>query len=459
MEQNEFSQRRQKQEAGVVDLFVLLVDFFKGLKRFRRLLLVLPLLGALLGLGYAAVQFDAVYTASAVFSAKTASSAKADEMTELFSYLADNDVIRDEIAEHLSADVRNSRISVSVGEESKLITVSVRSESQEDALDIMQALILPFTELARHVFGSAELTVVQAPSVTDQPVRQGSYARTAAKGLLAGLALALLCCAVYACTRRTIRQEEELERQLSCPCIGMLPRASLRKKTGAAGRAVTIVNPDVGSRFCEAVRYLRTSLLDDLRAHPQERVILVAGTLPGEGVATAAGNIAMTLARNGASVVLVDANLCAPHIAALFQLEDADCGLPQVLRGEVPLENALHTAHAVRVLSGGSGAERDGVWRHAQSMQALLEELKRQADYVVVAAAPGETSSDAVVLGRLADCALYVVRQDFAAEDAVRAGLARLARSRVRLVGCVLNDVPAGVSGYGMYDGRSTGEP
>lgn len=327
----------------IIDLNVLLNDFIKGLRKFWWLLVLLPLLGAASGFGYAKMSFVPNYTASATFSVKTSSIAAASDvasdysyvynsntasqLSETFPYLANNDIIRDKIKDDLNLDVINGRISASVVTDSNLVTVKVDSNNKEDALAILQSFVEHFPDLAQYVLGSTELTMLKAPSVTNEPTNQDSCKDLTAKGLLAGLALALLCCGLYAITRNTIRQVEDFRQKLNRPCLGVLPHVAFKKNSSKIDQTVTIYNSRITGSFQESVRYMRTKLLKDLNEHPEDKVILITSTLPGEGKTTAASNIAITLAQNGKSVILVDADLRAQHIADTLKLEDTSCGL------------------------------------------------------------------------------------------------------------------------------------
>lgn len=455
----------QEQEDAVIGLGVLLNDFIKGLKKFWWLLIVLPLLGAGVGFCHGKANYVPNYTASATFSVKTSSTAlssdvvsdysyvynsnTASQLSETFPYLTNSDIIRDKIMDDLGTDMINGSISASVVPDSNLVTVQVDSNSKEDALAILESFVKHFPDLAQYVLGSTELSMLKIPSVTNEPTNQDSCKDLAVKGLLAGLALALLCCCIYAITRNTIRQIEDFQQKLNRPCLGVLPHVTFKKNSSDIDRSVIIFNSRITGFFQESVRYMRTKLLNDLREHPKDKVILITSTLPGEGKTTVAGNIAITLARNGASVILVDADLRAQRIAATLNMEDTSCGLLDVLQERVSLEDALHEFHSMRVLAGTSESEKAAAWLNTQKMKDVLQSLKKQADYVIVDAAPCGLLSDAVELGRFADCALYVVKQDCANLSQIIDGIEKLASSRVRIIGCVFNDVLTGFSGYG----------
>src|SRR5262249_28682459 len=90
----------------------------------------------------------------------------------------------------------------------------------------------------------------------------------------------------------------------------------------------------------EAYRGVRTTLSCVLRGKGAQ-VIQVTGPEAGDGTATLAANLAITAARSGKRVVLVDANFRRPRLHALFGL-CADPGLSSLLENKGKLDEAPH---------------------------------------------------------------------------------------------------------------------
>ncbi|HET6568598.1 MAG TPA: P-loop NTPase, partial [Rhodothermales bacterium] len=87
------------------------------------------------------------------------------------------------------------------------------------------------------------------------------------------------------------------------------------------------------------------------------RTILVTSASPGEGKSVSAANLAITMAKGGRRVLLVDADLRRPRIAELLGL-DRKSGLMQVLRGEVSLDsqNLSTDIEGLDVLTAGGSS-------------------------------------------------------------------------------------------------------
>lgn len=119
------------------------------------------------------------------------------------------------------------------------------------------------------------------------------------------------------------------------------------------------------------------------------RVVLVFGGKGGIGKSVVATNLATALAVDGARVAMIDLNLQYGDVGVLLHLESHPISIESVARDgdQVDpdvLERALATsAEGVRVLLAPSSPE-SGDLVTGPSLEAILNELSRRYDYVVV---------------------------------------------------------------------------
>jgi Mrp family chromosome partitioning ATPase/capsular polysaccharide biosynthesis protein len=251
-------------------------------------------------------------------------------------------------------------------------------------------------------------------------------------GLVAGVGLAFAV-GKFDTRVRTQRDAAEL---LGLPSIARLPRIS---KQARQDGLVTMSEPD--GTFSEALRMLRSNLewsnIDD-----NLRTVLVTSSIKGEGKTLTACNLAVTLARAGKNVVVVDADLRDPRVHKVFKLPNS-VGLTSVVRGTVALDHAFqvfafspgkhsHVAEpaalSLRTSSdAGVHAPADGsegeifvltsgpvppdpgeVVASRKLAAALLEIGHSNADYVLVDAPPLLSVGDAASLSSSVDGLLMV---------------------------------------------------
>jgi Mrp family chromosome partitioning ATPase len=140
---------------------------------------------------------------------------------------------------------------------------------------------------------------------------------------------------------------------------------------------------------------------------------LLTSPCPGDGKTTCALALAALLAADGKRVLVIDADLRRANLDLLLSAEEAGPpGLREVLRGEQAWMDALVTVQS----EGGafyllpSGGEAPVELLSTPRMSQLLDETRKRCDYVLLDAPSFPAVSDALVLARMTDSVLSVVR-------------------------------------------------
>lgn len=202
----------------------------------------------------------------------------------------------------------------------------------------------------------------------------------------------------------------------------------------ATGKPLQRIPHEVG----EQLRYMlsRVQKKDQL---PKRMAILSA--LRGEGVTYTARALAAVLAHDlKASVCLVDLNWHAPSSDLAASTESG--GLSEVLDGTMAAERALLSTGwpNLKVMPAGTlkPAERSAA-AYSPRLRAVLEELDQAFDHLVLDIPAVLSTSDAVMLARLADVCFFVIRQDATQDLDVKRSLTEL--DTVPVAGVVFNRV------------------
>ena len=174
--------------------------------------------------------------------------------------------------------------------------------------------------------------------------------------------------------------------------------------------------------------------------------VLVTSADAGAGKTFVAANLALLFANEPAiRVLLVDANMRRPRFEGLFGVPSR-LGLADVLAGRAELEDSVNFVSEVglSVLTAGrSGNPRD--LASADRFEAVLQQMKRTADLVIVDAPALNTWVDARSMAAAADGVLLVTRSGKSrAPDVVR-GVRSLDGGN--LIGAVITGVDGQSSG------------
>jgi non-specific protein-tyrosine kinase len=235
-----------------------------------------------------------------------------------------------------------------------------------------------------------------------------------------------------------IRSPRQLAEITGAPVLGTV--AAQRR----ARRDTLVADDGPYDRRAEALRKLRTNLraIDVDATH---RAVLVTSPVGGDGGTATACNLAITLARGGARVLLVDADLRRPRVASALHVPGG-VGLTNVLTGTADLDEAIHAWREPNlwVLPSGPVPDNPSELVGFRKMNALLTILRGRYDVVVIDAPPVLPVADAAATAAVCDGVLLVVRYGATRRDQVEGALAALRLAGVALLGCVLNGVPAG---------------
>lgn len=319
----------------------------------------------------------------------------------------------------------------------------------------------------------------------------GTAALKMGLGLLLGLLLGLGGAFLLEALNTSIHKPEDLETALHVPGLAVIPRltgtgpsprrlggllgpgrkAQLESKRQTASSLGTVTQPfSVG---LEAFRMLRTSLAWSMQGDSM-RTLVVTSAAPGEGKTLTSANLSVTFAYDGLRVLLIDCDVRRPRLHGLFQVPRSP-GLMELL---TPSFNGSDDAQSLTFNPGAgrtdSGRPVTDVIRPTNvrglslltcgalptnpsgllsgvRMRALLQELAKSFDLVILDTPPVLATADAGILASIADGVLLVVRAGQTDRVAAKRAHQQLVYVGANVVGTVLNDPGGEISGYGDY--------
>lgn len=224
------------------------------------------------------------------------------------------------------------------------------------------------------------------------------------------------------------------------------------------------------SRMGDEFRVLKRPVIDNARGRGASAVkngnlVMVTSSLPGEGKSFSSINLAMSLAQEqDSTVLLVDADVARPSVMRMFGLKPAR-GLMDVLSGEAKLPEVLLKTNVdkLTLLPAGMPHERATEMLASRSMAALLREMgSRYEDRIIVFDSPPLlATTEARVLATHMGQVLVVVEAERISTGILRQALSTIEACPVKLM--VLNKASPmnpGAYGYGKaYGAYGYGAP
>jgi polysaccharide biosynthesis transport protein len=243
---------------------------------------------------------------------------------------------------------------------------------------------------------------------------------------------------------------EDLSHRVRAEVFSVPPLPNLRDASRALTRIGSRTSRDPIAEFAQQLDHLRVALCDT-PIPGRGRCILITSAVGGEGKTTLAAQLAARCADSGVSTLLVDADLRRATLGETLGEPDAP-GLADVLRGNLELEDVLVDPTQLggcRFLAAGSPETNPGRVIQGSRTGALIEQLLRRFDIVIIDAPPVLPVPDALTLGRWADGVLLAARHDTSRLPLLQQAQKLLLNAGIPLLGVVINGVQP------MFSGRS----
>jgi receptor protein-tyrosine kinase len=274
---------------------------------------------------------------------------------------------------------------------------------------------------------------------------------------------------------QSLRAPGEAGVYLRLPELGAIPkfehRISLPQRLLGAGNGqrslARITQANRLSFWSESFRGAVTSILSNSASGDYPHVLVLTSALPMEGKTTVTSNLGIALAEISERVLLIDADVRAPRLHKLFNLDNS-WGLSDLLADtdhaeERPLETLVQATASPNlfVLPSGPTTERIFGLLHSDHMERLMARFRREFQYVLLDAPPCLQVADARILGKHADGVVLVVRANHVNKKMALAAAQRLLADGIPVLGTILNDWDLAADrdyGYGYGYGYGSGK-
>ena len=147
--------------------------------------------------------------------------------------------------------------------------------------------------------------------------------------------------------------------------------------------------------------------------------------------------VAISLAKKGKKVALLDGDLRHPSVALSMGIRTKKYGIADVLNKKADLKSIMlrYGEYELDILPGKEMVKNPTELIGNGYLERLLKVLRKNYDYVIVDTPPCGMLSDASAIARMTDGAVMVVRQDSARIDRILNGVENIADTGAFSVG------------------------
>ncbi|MGE8486268.1 MAG: polysaccharide biosynthesis tyrosine autokinase [Pseudomonas sp.] len=276
------------------------------------------------------------------------------------------------------------------------------------------------------------------------------------------LAVALVL--VRKALNRGLESPEAIE-QLGLPVYASIPYSTLQKTeedkvSRGRGRSngtslLAVTHPT--DLAIEALRSLRTSLHFAMHEADNNR-LMISGPSPQVGKTFVSVNLAVVIAQTGLRVLLIDVDMRKGYLHKVLGTT-SDNGLSDILARRCDVATAIHKTAIDNfdfVSRGQIPPNPSELLMHA-NFSALLEQVSKQYDLVILDTPPLLAVTDAAIVGRLSGTNLIVTRYGLNPAKEIELTVRRFSQNGVVIKGAIFNGVERkasnkyGYSDYGYY--------
>lgn len=345
-----------------------------------------------------------------------------------------------------------------IGVEQKVASLTTARAKVRAELDNIPHLRERFDALKREIAGaekerkdleasSAQVSQLGALRDTQFQIVETAQAETPEKKLnllpimigAGGFVVGLILIVVLELLDRTVRSAAEVDHRLQMALIGWLP-----KRKSGTHLIITPSDPMASDRLTLASRKVR-QLIPEKGAR-----IAMMGTGPGEGVTSVAANLALSFARQGERVLLIDLQSSRKRgqhsPTEIIQPSNApqpDIGLAAYLTDSTLSETAaIHPTGTDNVFCLPRNEQTISPDLLAsQRMAKLLDYASQQFSIVLLDMPPVLDGAETELLTHHANAAVFVVKSQHEKAATIKRALEKISHLGVPIAGVILNGI------------------
>ncbi|MUV36925.1 Capsular polysaccharide biosynthesis protein CapA [Lentibacillus sp. JNUCC-1] len=364
-----------------------------------------------------------------------------------------------------SAGIAN-QIKVERLEDSQVILISVTDQDPAVAVQIANTTARVFKNEIVDLLEFEGVQLLSKAALNDEPINQNQtklLILTLLGGLMAGIGLAYLLESLDG----SVKNEQEVEDILGVPILGTVSNMKKKKltkdkheqdtqetsedrgislilsrktKEAPLKRANLITYSNSTSVISDQFRTIRASI-QFVTAWKKKHVFLVTSPGKGEGKSTMIANLAVSMTQQNEKILLIDANMRKPMIHRIFNLPNEE-GLTNVLSNSASFLSALNQTGIgnLDILTSGSEAANPPELLGSASMNALLKEVVRHYDAILIDSPGLLESTETRVLANQCDGVVLVLNQGKTAQNKTAEAGKVLHLAHAHLMGVIMNN-------------------
>ncbi len=226
--------------------------------------------------------------------------------------------------------------------------------------------------------------------------------------LFIGLAIPALILFLLNILNVNVRNRKDLERIITIPLLGDIPLKNKKDKEEI------VVQEDKQDPISEAFRIIRTNLyFMQTKEDKSHQVVMFTSFNPAAGKTFISTNLAMSFSLTDKKVILIDLDIRKRTLSNRTN-HNGKAGVTNFLSGMINSVDEIICEKEINgmldIIHAGPVPPNPSELLHSNRLEVMIKELKKKYDYIFIDNVPSGMVADAVIVNRIADITIYVIR-------------------------------------------------
>lgn len=384
--------------------------------------------------------------------------------TELLSSRNMCEKIAKDCSFETSANKIKNSIKVSAITQTSILQMSITTDSAAKSYEIATHMMTYYKDTEKY-FEGASINVNDVPRLASVADSNTSIIMVGGLAAFVGAFLAAILVIVINTLNDTVTSAGDISSRIGVNVLGTVSHVSKKGKKGLLSlrnkkevkKNLLITDKTSGFAFIETYKAIRTKLENE-RAKNGYKTFVISSASENEGKTTVSVNIALALAKNGHTVLIIDADLRKPAVCKILGLAGTnEAALGDVIDEKTPVSKAVKfiEKYNLFILAGTKSIADPTETLSNPKTGEIIKALEDEFDFIIIDTSPAGVVADASIIANYSSAIIFVVRENLSPIGKIRMAVSDLSTGGTDVVGAVFNNVASGSGGvYSRYGKR-----
>lgn len=349
-------------------------------------------------------------------------------------------LLNESLKTNMSVNELRDEIQVKVNSNSDTFKIIVENKNLDLSLKINKELIKIFSKKLKTIYTNTEVYIVDNARI-EENINYISIIKVMILSVVLGIAINIIYVISLINIDKKVKRANDLESEFALKTLGNIPINKNKSK---------LVVGNEKTSFLNAFENLRSNIQFINVNNKEKNTILVTSSKKLEGKSVISANIAISFAKTGKKVILIDADMNSGKIGKLFNLPN-NFGLSNYLSGidenGVDVNERINkfikdtTVKNLNVITSGTVPPNSSELLSMPKFEETIKDLSVFYDFVILDGTAVLNETDALILTRLANSTIIVCNYRKTKKDDLWRAKRDIQNVGGRIIGIIINRV------------------